>query len=376
MIIMHKFISSFLLVSLFCVFTLSAQSEKTQTLVDNAVHSSGYPGIIVGVSSEEGTYAYTSGWADRENAIKMTDQNLLHSGSAGKTFVAAIVMQLILEGKLNMEDPISNWFETYSWFEQLPNAKDLRVIHLLRHQSGIERYEFKEAFTKDLVKDPDKNWKPEELIAYVLGDTASFEPGKSFQYADTNYILIGMIIEAIEGKTYYEVLNDRILRPMGLTDMKPTNTRIIKGFAQGYTGPNDPLGFDSLMLENGKCKYNMQFEWTGGGLAWKTQDYAKWLKDLFEGKAFDLEKCSETYFNSIPSPEIGGSYGIGYQELELPGLGKAFGHSGFFPGYFTLGLYYPEKKISIAMQVNTTDPAMIRNFFPDYMKIAQSILTN
>jgi len=365
----------FILVLTVLVWLNCAAQSEIQGQLDQMITEEHYPGISLGLINKDGeVHSMVSGWADRELAIPMTSDNKLLGGSTGKTFVAAILMQLMEENKISKENYISKWLGDDDWFSQLPNNNKLTVKHLLQHQSGLERYEFKPEFTNDVLKDASKVWRPEELISYVLGDKPLFEPGDQFSYSDTNYILLGMIIERIEGKPYYQVLNDRLLEPLGLLEVVPTNSLAIDNLAQGYTGDKDPLGYNNTILKNGRSKYNLQFEWTGGGLAFKTVDYAKWLKVLFEGGAFDWDKMSTQFIDVVDSPEIGGQYGIGFQVYNFEKIGKAFGHSGFFPGYFTMGVYIPEKKIAIAMQVNTSQTEHIKFFYQDFTQILQQVV--
>jgi D-alanyl-D-alanine carboxypeptidase len=87
------------------------------------------------------------------------------------------------------------------------------VRQLMNHTSGLVRYEFKEQFTKDLTANPDKVWRPEELVAYLLDEKAPFEAGKGWDYSDTNYIVLGMIIEKVTGKKFYDEARKRVLKP-------------------------------------------------------------------------------------------------------------------------------------------------------------------
>ena len=84
---------------------------------------------------------------------------------------------------------------------------------LMNHTSGLVRYEFKEQFTKDLTANPDRVWKPEELIAYILDTQPPFAAGKGWDYSDTNYIVLGMIIEKVTGTSYYDLAKARLLNP-------------------------------------------------------------------------------------------------------------------------------------------------------------------
>ncbi len=368
-----KYSFLFFVLPLFC----HAQDNAIQTEVDSIIAQGKYPGIAFSVASPDGkVISYVSGWANVEEQAPVMAETRFLSGSTGKTFVAAILMQLLEENKLQLDDKAGKWLSDEDWFKRLPNHDELTIQNLLRHQSGMERYEFKPEFSEEVLKDPDRVWKPAELLAFVLDDEPLFSPGEGFAYSDTNYIILGMIIEDIEGEDYYSVLQDRILNPMDLTAILPTNTRTIEKLAQGYMDKESPLGFNDRLLEDGISRYNLQFEWTGGGLAFETRDYARWLKLLFEGNAFDMNKIGELYFQDVPSPEIGGSYGMGYQKLMMPDIGTAYGHSGFFPGFFTIGVYLPEYSIAVAMQVNTTEMGKLRSFFPDFVKLTRMVIAN
>src|SRR5262249_9656652 len=154
-------------------------------------------------------------------------------------------------------------------------------------------YEFKEAFTRDLTAHPEKVWKPEELVAYILDTKAPFAAGQGWDYSDTNYIVLGMIIERITRSTYYSEVKKRLLDPLKLKNTLPSDRREIPGLAQGYAGPNNPFGGTDAMLVSGKFTINPQFEWCGGGMVSTAEDLARWGKRLYEGKAFSIEMRDE-----------------------------------------------------------------------------------
>ena len=103
----------------------------------------------------------------------------------------------------------------------------------MTHTSGIIRYEFDDRFISDLLASPDKVWLPEELLAYLFDTDAPFAPGEGWEYSDTNYIILGKIIESLTGNTYYDEMRRRILEPLGLHNTVPTDTRRIPGPGAG-----------------------------------------------------------------------------------------------------------------------------------------------
>ncbi|MEQ9405987.1 MAG: serine hydrolase domain-containing protein [Cyclobacteriaceae bacterium] len=352
-----------------------AEIDHIQQDIDSICNSSAYPGVVFSIVLPEGKpLSFPGGWADKESSVRMSSSHLLHGGSTGKTVVSAITMMLIEEGKLNLDDKLSDLFENASWIEKLPNADVLTLRHLLQHTSGIPRYVFKPDFTSALIEDPKRIWRPEELLEFVAGDKPEFTAGSNFSYADTNYILIGMIIEKITGEAFYSYAQKKLLDPLGLKSFSPTSSSQIPMMSQGYFDADADLalGFKSPFLINGVAQNNTQFEWTGGGYSYETREYAQLLKLICEGKVFDTEKTE--FFKTVNSAQIGGEYGLGIHKLSFPEMGDFYGHGGFFPGYYSIGMYHPKSKMSFAMQINSTEMAHIRKFFPDYLTMLRRIL--
>jgi D-alanyl-D-alanine carboxypeptidase len=323
----------------------------------NEWHKAGkFPGATVGVALSDGeSFGLAVGYSDRDSKTPMKPTDRMLAGSTGKTFAAATAMQLIKEGKIGLDDKVEKYFGNEIWFARVPNAKQITVRQLMNHTSGLVRYEFKEQFTKDLSADPDRLWKPEELLSYLLDEKAPFEAGKGWDYSDTNYIVLGMIIEKVTGKKFYDEANRRVVKKLKLSDTIPQDSREIKGLVQGYAGANNPFGGKDEMITGGKFAINPQFEWTGGGWASTGEDLARWAKMMYEGKAFDSSMVP-VMLDGVPAklgPNV--KYGLGVI-IRPTAAGLTYGHSGFFPGYITDMMYFPEKKIAIAVQVNTSAP--------------------
>ena len=327
---------------------------RLQAVLDSAHAAGRAPGISAGIVLSDGTaFGLTSGLADTALKVPLRPADKLLQGSVGKTYVAAVAMQLVHEGKIGLDEKIERYLGREPWFSRLAHAGEITVRHLMSHTSGVVRYEFKPEFTRDLTANPTRVWKPEEQIAYLLDDPAPFRPGEGWEYSDTNYILLGMIIERVTGSSYYAELRRRILEPLGLRNTVPSDSRRIPGLAQGYAGPRNPFGGADAMVTNGEFAINPQFEWTGGGIASTTEDLARWAKALYEGRAFDASLLPQM-LDAIPS-RLGPTtrYGLGVMVRTTP-LGTTYGHSGFFPGYLTEVMYFPETKTAVAVQVNTS----------------------
>ena len=333
----------------------TALKTALQAKLDEWHKAGSFPGATLGVVLANGeSFALAVGYSDRDARTPMKPNDRMLAGSVGKTFAAATALQLIKEGKIGLDDKIEKYLGGEQWFSRLPNAKDITVRQLMNHTSGLVRYEFKEQFTKDLTANPEKVWKPAELVAYLLDEKPPFEAGKGWDYSDTNYIVLGMIIEKVTGRKFYDEATRRLLKPLKLSDTIPQDGPRLKGVVQGYAGPNNPFGGTDAMIVNGKFVVNPQFEWTGGGYASTTQDLARWVKIIYEGKAFSPDLLPQVV-DGVAAPMLGREtrYGLG-AIIRKTQVGTSYGHSGFFPGYMTDMAYFPEQKIAVAVQVNTS----------------------
>ncbi len=332
-----------------------ALKKELQLELDEWHKAGKFPGATMGVVLANGeSFGLAVGYSDRDAKTPMKADDRMLAGSVGKTFAAATAMQLVGEGKLNLDDRIGKFLGKTPWFERLPNSKEITVRQLMNHTSGLVRYEFKETFTNDLTANPLKVWTPEERLAYLFGEKAAFEPGKGWDYSDTNYIVLGMIIEIVTGKPFYDEAGRRLTKPLKLSDTIPQKGPIMTGVVQGYAGPNNPFGGKDAMIENGKFVVNPQLEWTGGGYASTSLDLARWAKLMYEGKAYRGSLLPQV-LDGVAAPMLGREtkYGLGVI-IRQTAAGTSYGHSGFFPGYLTDMMYFPEHKIAIAVQVNTS----------------------
>jgi D-alanyl-D-alanine carboxypeptidase len=335
-----------------------ALRSTLQAALDDWRTSAGVPGATLGiVLSDDTAIALASGVSDRTKNTPMRADDLLLAGSTGKTFFAAVALQLIERGQLDLDAPISKYLGDRVWFARLPNARDITVRMLMTHTSGLVRYEMNPTFTADLRAQPDKSWTPEEEIAYLLDAEPPFAAGKGWDYSDTNYIVLGMIMERITGTKLYDEVQRRFLTPLQLTRVVPSTSRRIAGLIPGYAGTRDPLGLPDEVLANGVFVINPQFEWTGGGYATSAPDLARWGHALYTARAVSPKMRDLMISSAVPArlgPETG--YGLGVIVRRATPVGATWGHSGFFPGYQTELLHLPDRHVTLALQINSSAP--------------------
>jgi D-alanyl-D-alanine carboxypeptidase len=377
--------ASLLIAASFSLPSLFAQlSPQPATVLRDALqakfeelHKGGsFPGGTAAVALPNGSViGLAVGLSDRtaRTPMKVTDRLLL--GSVGKTYVSAVALQLVHEGKIGLRDPIVKYFGTEAWLKRIAYSDRITVRQLMTHTSGLVRYELNPKFTADLSANPDKVWSPEDRLSYLFDAQPPFAPGEGWEYSDTSYIVLGMIIERAGAAPYYDQLRTRILRKHGLNDTIPVESRTVPGLVQGYAGANNPFGGSDEMIKDGKFAVNPQFEWTGGGLAVTATDLARWATLLYEGKVID-PSLMDDLLDGVPAklgPET--KYGLGVIIRPTP-FGTTFGHSGFMPGYQTDVMYFPQLKSSIAVQVNSSAARStgrpLRGFLTDFAQIVST----
>ena len=335
---------------------------RVQAVLDT-LHANGrFAGATAAFVLRDGSSAALAvGESDSARNTPMQPDDRMLAGSTGKTFFAALALQLVSEGRLDLDDPLSTHLGSEPWWKdgngrtRLPNGDQITLRMLMNHTSGIVRYEFNPAFTAEVTNDPYRVWAPAEQIAFVLDTEPPFAAGQGWDYSDTNYILLAMVIEKVTGRNAYDLIRERIIEPLGLDDTVPSASPDIPGLVQGYAGANNPFGGADAVLVDGRLAFNPQFEWAGGGYATTSADLARWAKLLFEGRAFDPTLMPQV-LEGVQAQALGrgARYGLAVIIRDTP-LGVAYGHSGFFPGYLTEMRYFPEHGIAVAFQVNTSD---------------------
>jgi D-alanyl-D-alanine carboxypeptidase len=348
--------------ALFGVLLFVAPAQTTvQQYLDAWRAAAGVPGVTVGIVTKDGrVQSFASGESDTATHRAMQATDLMLAGSTGKTLFAAVALQLIDSGKLDLDAPISKYLGNRPWFSRLPNAKDVTVRQLMTHTSGIIRYEFNDKFTADLRANPAKVWAPEEQIAYLFDSTPPFAAGQGWEYSDTNYMVLGLIVEQITGAKYYDLIRDRLLTPLKLTGLVPSTSRTIPGLVQGYVGPGDPiLPAGGPMLTNGVLPFNPQLEWAGGGFATNAVDLARWGHELYAGTAISASARKLMLDAAVPAKlGAGSTYGLGViirPPATAAGMtSPTWGHSGYFPGYMSELIHVPETGTTLSIQINTS----------------------
>ncbi len=327
---------------------------KMQVVLDSLTGDGIIPGATLCVRFSDGrTISFASGFSDKEQRIPMKPDDMMFSGSVGKTYVAALILKLQEQGSLRISDKAGTYLQGEKWFSGVPNAAEITVEMLMNHTAGVPEYVYDQKIWQIARDDPDKSWSVEERLSFISGKPPAHPAGKGWSYTDSHYILLGLIIEKVTGKEYYKVLDEMILKPCNLNNTKPAVGRKIPGLVPGYTSLTEEMQLPEKVCANSTYAFNPQLEWTGGGLVTNVPDLARWGQLLYGGKVLNTEMLT---LMTTPAPfpatlPFGAKYGLG---CFVGGSGDTrwYGHTGFTPGYYTILQFFPVPGVAIAMQVN------------------------
>lgn len=305
------------------------QARLDALLLDEV--AGGFPGITLYVErAGEPIYSGAVGVAniERGTPIKMTDRQRIYS--IAKTFTAIVTLQLVDEGVLSFDDTVTKWLND-PVVTAIPNVDRVTLRQLLNHTSGI--YDFADdndsSFWVDAFLGPDadwtKVWTPQELLTYADADNHApyFEPGANYFYSNTNYILIGLIVESATGKKYTDELQRRILTPLALHDtFMPDGPELPEGTIDAYQKIDGQL----VSLSG----TNVSWAWTFGGMVSTVPDLTRFSRAVFSGELVSPTSYQEmvAYF---PAKHDGYWEGIGLYKIDTPS-GQMDGMDGTGPG--------------------------------------------
>ena len=334
------------------------RNSRFQEALDALRREYGFPGATAAFILPDGTVEMAAtGFADLEAREPMTPGSRMLTASIGKSFVAAAVLGLSLDGALDLQDPLARWLGDRPWFSRLPNHPSLTVDHLLRHTGGLPDHVYTEAFAeawKRTAGEPGPAFSPETLVSFILDRPPLFAPGEGWAYTDTGYVLLGMVVEEATGRSLYDLILDRFLVPLRLGLTTPADRRILPGLAAGYLPPDNPFGLPrKTTLAPGVMAWDPGVEWAGGGFAGNPADLVVWARELYEGRAMKGDYLPELLRSFPVDPQSQGiRYGAGVAIYEDSPLGPVWGHAGQIPGYVSSMRYYPDHGIAVAFQIN------------------------
>ncbi len=323
------------------------------------------PGAVVGVwIPGKAPWREAIGLGRLTPAEKMQLDDKFRIGSNTKTFVITVLLQLVDEGKLKLDDPLGK----FDIGVTVPNAENITVRELCQMRSGLfEAYNVPELAKVNFT--PQTKITPRELIALAAKQPPLFPPGKKWNYSNTNYLLLGLIIEAVTHQPLQDEIQNRLLLPLKLqnTSFPTKDPNLPAPYAHGYMpGENGGWEDESVSLPP-------MLTWSAGVMISNMADMKIWVKDYVTGTTNSVATQKQR-LDCIPIGKPGMSFGLG-----IGCSGGWYGYTGGIPGYNTGAYYLPEKGATIIVFVNSQiehpDPgvanAIVRDFtqilFPDHV---------
>ena len=305
------------------------------------------PGMVVWIDAPDNRFEGASGFANLMDDSPMPPEGAFRIGSITKMFTAAVIVQLAEEGVLTLDDPLALWLPEVA--EQLPYGDQITLRHLLSHTSGLfnvvehESY-YADIFTEMVVDEATGSVTldcverdPHDTLArYVYGKEAQFEPGAQWRYSNSNYTLLGMIIEAAAEIPLAEAYRTHIYEPLGMTStFLDCYEEPVIDVVHGYTGTGDDMADVTELHES--------VGWSAGGLVSTAPDLIAFARGLFGEALFDDPESLTAMTTAAP----GSAYGLGVM-LQ----GEYMGHAGYIAGFRSVLNYAPELDTVVVMVYN------------------------
>lgn len=286
-------------------------TNSTQEEIERLVET-GFDGAILYVNQAGQSSFYSAGWHNRENKILANPHALFKIASISKLYIAAATTKLIANESLSLESKLAELLPQYA--NGIEYADQITLRMLLQHRSGIP----------DFTYHPDYPWdnpfqQTEEIYTLVLNEPAGFKPDKKYKYSNTNYLLIGEILDQTLGYSHHQFIKDELLQPLELNNTYSLLSEVnLDDVMSGYF-----VGYDPDIKTN-------DFIQPGGSMVATAEDVGKFLRALIDGTLFNEEE--QTIYSSMYRYE----------------------HTGLLPGYQSIARYHADIDAVVVLFVNTS----------------------
>jgi D-alanyl-D-alanine carboxypeptidase len=319
------------------VLTLSligfAQLNFDKTKLDNYFNAleqnNKFMGSVAVSKNGEIIYTKSIGFVDIENNLKATENSKYRIGSISKSFTTVLVLKAIEQKKLDLNQSIEKWFPT------IKNANKITVKHLLSHRSGIHNF----TNDKDYLTYNTQRKTEEEMVEIIAKGGSDFKPDSIAEYSNSNFVLLTYILEKTFNKSYSELLQEYIVKPIGLT-----NTYV---FEKINTSNNECKSYKFVGSWNEEIETDYTIPLGAGAITSTPSDLTKFADALFGGKLLKFESLEIM-------KTIKDDYGIGLFQIPFY-KNVGYGHTGGIDGFSSVYSHFPDDKISYALISNGTN---------------------
>jgi D-alanyl-D-alanine carboxypeptidase len=296
--------------------------EKLQRVLDSLVRK-GASGVLLDWRSPEGAWVGVSGVGERASGRPVEAGSWFRAGSITKSFTAVVVLQLVADGRLRLDEPVTEW---------LPGVPaDVTLRQLLNHTSGLHSYTDDLPDAAGILRDRYEHWDPAETLAAAV--TKPRVDG-GWSYSNTNYVALGLLIEAVTGQSYEDEVRARILEPVGLTrtQLPGDEAELPDPHLHAY------LEVDGELVD--LARFNASQAWAAGALVSTAGDLNRFYAAVLGGELLGRDGLA-AMLTGVPNGD-GTAYGLGIGRETLPDGRVLWGHTGGIFGYLTLSYHSPD----------------------------------
>lgn len=325
------------------------------------------PGAVVLVAKKGlPLFKKAYGLANIELNIKNKPEYVFNIGSMSKQFTALCILKLVQDGKIALQDNIKNYLKDYN-----THGRVITIENILNHTSGIKNFSDKDDFFPKSVTDISKYG----LRKYFENDSLFFEPNSNWSYCNSGYVLAGLIVEQVSGKSLAEYLTDNIFKPCGMINTFVGNDDSI--FVNSVSGYDNVQGLENTFET--KYKPAQYMSWTysygAGGIISTVDDLLKYNTALLSYKIIKKELLEKAWTAAVlPNGKLT-NYGLGWAIGNYQGL-KFVAHGGGLNGFRSYGILFPSEQLYIVVLSNTSAKTPVTYATPIAFKIAGKPLPN
>ena len=297
------------------------------------------PGGVALIASEgKILYRKAFGMANLELDVEMSPDHVFRIGSITKQFTACAILKLAEEGKLDLQDDITEYIEDYP-----THGYTISIEHLLTHTSGIMSYTSMPDWTAEVRR---KDFTPPEMIDFFKNQPMDFAPGEEFRYNNSAYFILGYIVELVSGKSYESYIDSTFFKPLGMSNSYYGSTsRIIHNRADGYARAGIGFKNDDFL--------SMTQPFGAGSLLSTIDDLYTWYKAVMNGEVISESSLKKaTTSNVLNNGKLTG-YGYGWFLGNIQESPNIY-HGGGINGYLTASMFLPEEQLFVAVFSNCT----------------------
>lgn len=346
----------------------NADREFVDSTVAAAMTAAKTPGLSIVISGPKGEYSKPYGWA--RMGLTLNSMQLTHHvriGSVTKSLTATAILQQIELGNLKFTDTLDEFVTGIKY------GKEITVRDLLDMQSGVYEWQSDPAFQSAFVANPKMKWEPQDTVESIRKHEPEFKPGEYVHYNESNYVLLGLILEDVTGESAEAAITKDVINPLGLsqtslpapTGAEPIPYKMPEPFAHGYN--RYVLGIPTDTTD-----FNARIAWSMGGIVSTVGDLAGWGRAMGTGSLLGSEMfAAQTQFCGAGAWTYGGPSEFGYG-LGVMSLGNWIGHAGSVPGFSAVTFYEPKTGAEITGVENLQSPT-VSVFSSVFEKIASQL---